>query len=459
MSLFVRRSSVPAAADEVFRWHARPGAFQRLTPPWERVQVIEQSGGIEDGARVVLRMGTPPFAVRWVAEHRDYIEGKQFRDVQISGPFVRWEHTHRVEPDGPASCLLEDRIDYALPLGRLGNVVLGPLVQARLQRMFAYRHRVTQQDITAHQRFKEVGPMRILVTGSSGLVGSALVPFLTTGGHEVLRLVRSGARRDGVVRWDPDSGEIDADSLEGLDAVVHLAGESIAAGRWNDKVKARIRDSRVKGTRLLAETLAARRRPPRVFVCASAIGFYGDRGAAVMTEASPAGTGFLPDVCRAWEAASQPAAEKGIRVVRLRVGVVLSPEGGALAKMLTPFRLGLGGVVGPGDQYMSWIALDDVVGAIHHCVMNEALSGPVNAVAPHPVTNREYTKTLGSVLSRPTLFPLPAFAVRLAFGEMGDELLLSSTRVEPRQLTSSGYAYRFPELRGALRHLLGREGT
>jgi hypothetical protein len=322
--------------------------------------------------------------------------------------------------------------------------------------MFAYRHRVTQRDIVSHQRFKEVGRMKILVTGSSGLVGSALVPFLTTGGHEVIRLVRSGEKREDVVGWNPQRGEIDGEALEGMDAVVHLAGENIASGRWNESVKSRIRDSRVKGTRLLAEALAARRRPPRAFVCASAIGFYGDRGAEVMTESSPAGTGFLADVCRDWEAASQPAVDKGIRVVPLRIGVVLSAAGGALAKMLTPFRLGLGGVVGGGDQYMSWIALDDVVGAIHHCLMNEGLSGPVNAVAPHPVTNREYTKTLGGVLSRPTLFPMPAFAVRLAFGEMGDELLLASTRVEPRQLTASGYAYRFPELRGALKHLLGR---
>jgi hypothetical protein len=456
VSVFLRRSSIAAPAGEVFRWHSRPGAFQRLTPPWERVDVIEQSGGIEDGARVVLRMGTPPFTVRWVAEHRDYIEGQQFRDVQVSGPFASWEHTHRVEPRDVESCELEDRIEYALPLGGIGSMVGGASVRARLERMFAYRHRVTQQDIAAHQRFKEVGSMRILVTGSSGLVGNALVSFLTTGGHQVVRLVRSGEKGEGAVHWDPAQGEIDGEALEGLDAVLHLAGENIASGRWDEAVKARIRDSRVNGTRLLAEALAARRRPPRVFVCASAIGFYGDRGAEVMTESSPAGTGFLPDVCRAWEDASQPAVEKGIRVVHLRIGVVLSAEGGALATMLTPFRLGLGGVVGSGEQYMSWIALDDVVGAIHHCVMSEALSGPVNAVAPQPVTNREYTKTLGSVLSRPTVFPLPAFAVRFAFGEMGEELLLSSTRVEAGKLTSSGYAYRFPELKQALQHLLGR---
>jgi uncharacterized protein (TIGR01777 family) len=241
-----------------------------------------------------------------------------------------------------------------------------------------------------------------------------------------------------------------------VDAVVHLAGANIAAGRWTAEQKARIRDSRVNSTRLLSETFAKLAQPPKVFVCASATGFYGDRGADIMTEDSPAGSGFLAEVCEAWEAATQPARNAGIRTVMLRFGMILSSAGGALAKMLLPFKLGVGGVIGSGDQYWSWIGLDDVVGAIHHALVNDTLEGAVNTVAPQPATNREFTKSLGKILGRPTIFPLPGFAARLALGEMADELLLASTRVEPAKLAASGYAFRHPELEGALRHYLGQ---
>ncbi len=299
--------------------------------------------------------------------------------------------------------------------------------------------------------------MKILISGSTGLVGAALTPFLTAGGHQVTRLTRSEpAAGETAIRWDPMGGALDVDKLEGFDAVVHLAGENIAAGRWNEERKQRIRDSRVKGTRLLAESLARLKTRPKVLVCASAIGYYGERGDQIVNEDSAAGSGFLPEVCREWEAACEPARQAGIRVVNLRIGVVLSRHGGALAKMLTPFKLGVGGRVGGGRQYFSWIALDDLVGVIHHVLVNEGLRGPVNAVAPRPVTNRELTKTLGRVLWRPTLLPMPAFAVRLLFGEMGNDLLLGSTRVEPARLLASGYAFRFGELEAALRHVLGK---
>ncbi len=299
--------------------------------------------------------------------------------------------------------------------------------------------------------------MKVLVTGASGLVGSALVPFLTTGGHRVTRLVRSQPRPSvAEMQWDPAAGIQDLTSLEGMDAVVHLAGENIASGRWTVARKARIRDSRVTGTRTLCEALARLSQPPKVLVSASAIGYYGDRGAEALWENSAFGTGFLPEVCRVWEEATQPAVQTGIRVVLLRIGIVLSPTGGALAKLLLPFKLGLGGILGSGKQYMSWIALDDVVGAVNHALVTDTLRGPVNAVAPFPVTNGEFTRTLGRVLGRPTVFPVPAFAARLAFGEMADELLLASTRVEPKRLLATQYTFRCPELDGALRHVLGR---
>jgi len=300
--------------------------------------------------------------------------------------------------------------------------------------------------------------MRVAITGSTGLVGSVVVTSLSAAGHEVVRLVRRApAPGEKAVRWDPEKGEVDAAGLEGLDDVVHLAGENIASGRWNAARKAAIRASRVNGTRLLCDALAGLARPPKTLVCASAIGYYGDRGADVLTEESPPGAGFLPDVCREWEAASEPAARKGIRVVVLRIGVVLSPKGGALSRMLPPFRAGLGGVIGNGSQYVSWVALDDLVGIVLHALRSGELRGPVNAVAPVPVTNRELTEALGKVLSRPTLFPVPAFALRLAVGEMADALLLASARVVPRRLEETGYPFRFPELGGALRHLLGKE--
>ncbi len=301
-----------------------------------------------------------------------------------------------------------------------------------------------------------VSAMKILVSGSHGLVGSALMDSLKGDGHELFALVRRAPRSDAEVEWRPERGSLALARLEGMETVIHLAGESIASGRWTEEKKQRIRDSRVKGTTLLSEALANLSHPPRAFLCASAIGFYGDRGDEILTEESAPGNDFLAEVCVEWEQATAPAAEKGIRVVNLRFGIILSADGGALAKMLPPFRMGAGGRVGSGKQYMSWIALDDVVAAIKLALANDVFHGPVNVVAPNPVTNAEFTKALGKALSRPTLFPVPEFAARLAFGEMADALLLSSQRVKPRRLEDAGYPFQYSDLERALRHVLNQ---
>jgi len=297
----------------------------------------------------------------------------------------------------------------------------------------------------------------VAVTGSSGFLGSALVSSLRADGHRAIALVRREPRPgEDELRWDPASGAILPPGSSLADAVVHLAGENVAGVRWTAAKKRRIRESRVAATRRLTGTLVRLAKPPAVLVCASAIGGYGSRGDEILTEDSARGSGFLAEVCREWEAASATAIARGIRVVHLRIGIVLGPGGGALAKMLTPFRLGLGGVVGSGAQWMSWIALDDAIGAIRHALATDALRGPVNVVGPTPVTNAEFTRTLGRVLGRPTLVPMPAFAARLAFGEMADELLLASQRVMPARLQASGYWFGEPTLEGALRSALRR---
>jgi uncharacterized protein len=293
---------------------------------------------------------------------------------------------------------------------------------------------------------------RVLVTGASGLIGRALVSSLKLRGVEAVRLVRGTPAGRDQIQWDP-ARPLAPDSVSGFDAVVHLAGETVV-GRWTNAKRAKIRDSRVTGTRTLAHALAKAAKRPRVLITSSAIGYYGDRGDDVLNEKSASGTGFLADVCREWEAASQPAADAGIRTVQIRTGVVLSAEGGALKKMLPPFRMGIGGRLGSGRQWMSWIHIQDMVGAIHHAMKTDLLQGPVNCVAPKPVTNAEFTETLAGVLKRPAIFPVPAFAIKTLFGQMGEEVLLASQRVEPARLVTSGYPFQCSELRKALENVL-----
>jgi len=455
MTRTYRRSTVvDAPRKHVFDLHARPGAFERLAPPWSPTSVAARTGRpLEPGSQVDLRVKVGPVWNRWLAEHDAWEPGFMFSDHQVIGPFRSWEHTHHFDDEG-AQTRLGDIIRYSLPFGVLGRLGAGYATR-QIERMFAYRHRVTAGDLRFHTRYGGEA-MHVLMTGSHGLIGSALTSFLGGGGHQVRPLQRGTSPDPGAAVWNPAAGTFSPGAFDGIDAVVHLAGESIASGRWTEARKTSIRESRVIGTRHLCEALGKLETPPKVLVAASAIGFYGERGDELLDESAPPGSGFLPDVCQAWEEAVAPARDRGIRVVHLRTGIVLSPLGGALAKMLTPFQFGVGGVLGSGDQYMSWIALDDMLGIVLKALTDTSVSGPVNAVAPNAVTNREFTKILGRVLRRPTIFPVPAFAVRLLFGEMGDALLLASTRVAPTRLNQAGFEFAYPDLEGALRHTLGR---
>ena len=451
-------SRIDASPAALFAWHARPGAFDRLTPPWAAVR-LEQFEGIHDGQKAVIRIGAGPFHHTWVARHHDYIEGRQFCDTQEQGPFRRWTHTHRMDADAsePDAAVLTDHIEYTLPLGRLGQALGGSLVRKQLERQFAYRHRITKHDLALHRRYNPEGrTLRLAVSGASGLIGANLVSLLTTGGHTVRRLVRRRPTRNDAIYWNYQTGEIDAEKLEGLDAVIHLAGETVFAPRWTAAKQKRILESRSLGTRLISETLARLKQPPRAFLSASGTHYYGIGHSPALTEASPPGeTGFLTAVTHAWEAATEPAEDAGIRTVCLRIGAVLTPRGGALAKMLLPFRLGLGGRVGPKDQLFSWIGLDDALGATYHLLMTDAAGG-VNLTAPNPVTMSVYTKTLARVLRRPALFAVPTPLARLATGTVADEVLFASARVLPERLRQTGYTFLFPTLEDALRHQLGR---
>lgn len=453
---FVRRVRVPVPVNELFAWHERPGAFSRLSPPWDTPTVLEHTGGIRDGARVVLRVNAGPVPTTWRIEHRDYIENRQFVDVLTEGPFARFVHTHRFSADGPTASILEDHIEYALPAGALGDLFGHGYAEETLSRVFAYRHELLLADLARHQMFAMLPRQRIAITGATGFIGSQLAAFLTTGGHDVIHIGR-GHPKPGTldVPWDPHRGLLDPRALEGVDAVVHLAGASIS-DRWSSAQREAIRTSRVEGTTLLAKSLAQLERKPRVLVSGSAIGIYGSRGNDTLDESSERGTDYLANVAQAWEASTDAAERAGIRVVHARTGIVQGAAGGALAKQLPLFRAGVGGELGDGTQWLSPIALDDEIGALHFCLMREDVRGPVNLTAPAALTNSEYTRILAHVLHRPSFARVPAFVLRLVLGEeMANLTVLASQRVVPRALTQAGFAFRLSTVEAMLRFECG----
>ena len=454
MTICERRSKMPVTAEQLYAWRLRPETCERLLPPWLHIRLAERPTAVEDGSRVVADVGRGPLRRSWVTRYKDSIPGRRLVEEQVKGPFARWHHTQLFVPDDDGSWL-EDRVEYALPLGAVGRLAGGGLAAARLRRLFAFQHRRTGDDLNRHQAVAGRPRLRVAISGSSGLIGNQLAALLAGGGHEVLRLVRRAPAATDEVAWDPARGALDVRDLQGIDAFVHLAGANIAAGRWTPARKRMILESRTRGTDMVARSLARLDKPP-VLIVASAIGLYGDRGDEALSEQSDAGAGFLSDVCRQWEAAAEPAVAAGLRVAWVRSGIVLTSRGGVLARMLPPFRLGAGAQLDGGRQWMSWISLDDLLGVYHHLLFADDLSGPVNATAPHAVTNREFTHVLAGVLRRPAMARLPAMAVRRLYGEMGQELLLAGQRVLPARLTERGYDFLHPDLESALRFELGR---
>jgi uncharacterized protein len=459
---FVYKAHLAAPAHTVFAWLEASGAFERLAPPWQPLTVLERQGGIKDGS-LVLAVSKGPVSIRWSFRHDQYIPGKQFRDYQVEGPFKMWQQIHRVEPDGDAASYLIDEVEYELPDDVPAKFIASFYIESELGKLFRYRHNLIADDLEQAARFAGGKMMKVLVSGSTGMIGSALVAFLSSQGHEVISLIRPQTKgsplsngKSATISWDPKAGNINTEALEGFDAVVHLGGENIADSRWSEARKNELRESRAESTRLLAETLAKLKNRPEVFLVASAIGYYGDKGEAILDEESSKGAGFLSDLCQQWELATKSASQADIRVVNLRIGVVLSTKGGALAKMLLPFEMGAGGEIGDGKQYFSWVSIDDVVGAILHALKTTSLSGPVNVTAPNPVTNKEFTKALGKVLFRPTLIPIPSFGLRILFGEMADECLIAGQRVMPDKLQKSNYKFRDTNIEPTLRKILGK---
>ncbi|GMU55026.1 MAG: hypothetical protein AMXMBFR33_41720 [Candidatus Xenobia bacterium] len=451
MARLILKTPLEASAEEVFAWHSRPGALQRLLPPWQDVRLEQSQGGLEVGARRTLSVGMGPLRVPMRAVHTAYEPGRGFQDVLESGPFRTWKHHHRFYPRDENGSVLEDEVEFSYHGGKLLELLVNPFVIPQLHRMFTFRHRRTRQDLERHAGR---ATLRVGLTGSSGFLGSGLAAFLESGAHTVIRFQRQGPVGPGVVCWDPATGECAGEDLEGLDAVVHLAGENIGGHRWNAAFKSKVRSSRVQATEALCRTLAALRRPPACLLSASAIGYYGSSEAPA-TEQREAGQGFLAEVCQAWEQATRPAEEAGIRVAHLRIGTVLGAQGGALARLLPVFRMGGGGALGTGRQGFSWISREDAIGAIHWLLYDQ-VSGPVNVVAPNPVSNEEFTRTLARVLGRPALLRLDPWLLRLVVGEFADEALLSSQWVLPARLQEQGFRFLYPDLEDALRAELGR---
>lgn len=453
MADFSFTSDFSCSVDDLYNWHANPGALERLLPPWERTQVIEKHGGLDPGGEITLKMHFGKIPFTFVAHHIKNEPGVMFQDVQHKGPFALWSHCHYFSKTDRGA-RLDDKVEYRLPLHRILPKRVQSFVQKELERTFTHRQKVLTCDLNRHQKYSQK-PLKILISGASGVIGSHLTPFLTTGGHQVWTLVRRQPDAEkNEIYWNPATGEIDSDSFPDLDGIIHLAGEYIGLGRWSEQRKQRVVESRTKGTGLLVETMLKLRHRPKVFLSGSAIGYYGDTGQTVIGESASPGTGFLSHVCKLWEDAAKPAQEAGIRTVLMRMGVGLSCKGGALEKLIAaPF--GYVRRFGDGKQAFSWISMDDLIAAILHCLVTESLSGPVNIVSPNPVTNEDMIATVAELTGRAFLPGVPAGMLKLLYGDMAKEILLAGCRASCQKLQDSGFTFSYPVLKDSMASQLG----
>ncbi|GAB3311722.1 TIGR01777 family protein [Epidermidibacterium keratini] len=458
MARYTHRTVLPYDRQTVFDWHERPGALVRLTPPGLAKVESEPSDGVRNGSRATVKALAPmtmgAAGLRMVAEHVGYNPPDAFEDVQAKGPLQSWHHRRRfLEIDEGTA--IEEQIDFQAPGPRVARAVPEAVIKRGIRRGFDYRERQLLDDLRFHAEHQG-RRLRIVVAGSTGLVGTQLVALLGGGGHEVVRLVRSDPG-PGEIGWDVKAGQIDVAGIRAADVVIHLGGTPIA-GRFTDKHKRDVLDSRVDSTLLLARTLAdlASDGKKRTFICASAVGYYGaDRGDEILTEDSAPGSDFLAEVCQKWEAACEPARQAGVRVVNVRTGIVQSGGGGQLALQQPLFELGLGGRLGDGQQWMPWITVDDLAGLYAHIALTDGLSGPVNASAPEPVRNADYTRALAGVLRRPALLPVPSFGPKLLLGDEGArEFALAGQRISAQRALDWGYRFRHEDLRAGLSHVL-----
>jgi uncharacterized protein (TIGR01777 family) len=414
--------------------------------------VVRSSGVITTGAEVTIRLPVAlGLSIPWHLTHTAYDPPAMFRDEQLSGPFRRWRHTHLFSRAGNDRTTLLDEIEYELPFG-IGAADI--LLRRELRRLFTFRHSILSADLELHSRWQHQPRQTILIAGSSGFIGQALRAFLASAGHTVRTLVRRPPRNDGEHFWDPSAGTISSEAFDGIDAVINLCGENIAAKRWTNERKTALEESRVLTTRLLAQAIATRANPPHVFISASGAGYYGDTGTVCVDETVSAGSDFLAQLCTRWENEAAALSDSSCRSVQLRLGMVLNAGGGALSTMLLPFLCGFGGRLGQGAQYVSWIGLQDLLGIVEHALFTDTLHGPVNCCAPESCTNLELTKTLGRVLKRPTIVPAPSFALRAVFGELST-ILLSSSRLVPKKLLESNYTFIHSDLEHCLRFECG----